>query len=121
MIVVNHLNNFFLKRELSQECIIGLRLRQLTAWEELFDQYAPAIYGIILQHVDVRLASGVLRDTFLTMYTRIDQYCPDKEYLFTWMYKLTLAACANVKALGDGITDPLNRGDTLDSKKAMKG
>lgn len=85
--------------ELSKECMTGLRLGLPSAWEELYDRYSSALYGIILQHVSAPQAAGVLENAFIRLYREMHRYRSEEERLFTWMYRLTLAVCADAKAV----------------------
>lgn len=68
------------------ELVMQLRNNSRTAFEYLYDNYSPALYGIILKIVkDEERASDVLQDSFLKIWRNIDKYWPEKGTLFTWM------------------------------------
>jgi len=75
------------------------------AWEELYDHYAPCLYGVILRSVPAEIAASVLKDTFIAVYDHIHEYQADGERFFTWMYKLTLCSCALAKNGTNGIAN----------------
>ena len=65
----------------------------MAEWSKLYDHYAGALYGIILQKVSAEAAPKVLEKCWLIFYQLIGEYCPSKERLFTWMYRLTMQIC----------------------------
>jgi len=65
----------------------------MAEWAKLYDHYAGALYGIILQQVSAEVAPKVLERCWLTFYRLIGEYGPSKERLFTWMYRLTMQSC----------------------------
>jgi hypothetical protein len=72
---------------------------RVAEWSKLYDHYAGALYGIILQQVSVEAAPKVLEKCWLIFYQLIGEYCPSRERLFTWMYRLTMRACRDVGLL----------------------
>lgn len=89
-----------------------LKSGQSEAWSDLFDLYAPSLYGVILQKVPNANAESALENTFLKLYEHIAAFAPDKEQLFTWMYCLTLdmigaaLTCeSSAKEIKDAATD----------------
>lgn len=54
--------------------------------EILYDNYAPALYGVIHRIIqEDEPAADVLKETFLKIWTQFRQYDPAKGSLFTWM------------------------------------
>jgi hypothetical protein len=49
--------------------------------------------------VSVEAAPKVLEKCWLIFYQLIGEYCPSRERLFTWMYRLTMRACRDVGLL----------------------
>ena len=63
-----------------------MRNRDNKAFAYLYDNYASALYSIILQIVsDGELANDVLQEVFVNIWRRIEQYDAVKGRLFTWM------------------------------------
>lgn len=61
----------------------------------LYDNYAPALLGIIVRIVkDKRVGEEILQSTFLKIWDSINMYDPDKGNFFTW-----LATIARRKAI----------------------
>ncbi|GAL67833.1 RNA polymerase sigma-70 factor [Jejuia pallidilutea] len=59
--------------------IYNLKNKDEAALSQLYDAYAPAIYGVILRICkDEQEAQNLLQDTFLTIWDKSHQYNPDK-------------------------------------------
>lgn len=72
------------------DLIVRLRRRERQAWEGLYNNYAPALYGTILRIVkNDAVSEEVLQDVFLKIYDKIDTYDAAKGRLFTWMVNIT--------------------------------
>lgn len=75
-----------------------LRNRDNKAYAYLYDNYASALYSIILQIVvDAELANDVLQEVFVNIWRRIEQYDMTKGRLFTWM--MNIARNASIDTL----------------------
>lgn len=61
------------------------------SFEVLYDQYAPALYGVILKILqqDTASAQDSLQDSFVKIWKNISLYDSSKGSIFTWM--LTIA------------------------------
>ena len=69
-----------------QELVLSLKARDQQSFSYLYDNYAGALYSIVLQVVpDKELASDVLQDVFVNIWRKIESYDPTKGRLFTWM------------------------------------
>jgi RNA polymerase sigma-70 factor (ECF subfamily) len=69
--------------------IQGLKGKDPSALEYLYDHYSGALFGVIsriLKNDDV--AEEVLQDIFLKIWDRIESYDPTKGKLFTWMVNI---------------------------------
>ena len=72
--------------------------RDNKAFAYLYDNYAAALYSIILQIVnDAELANDVLQEVFVNIWRRIEQYDAGKGRLFTWM--MNIARNASIDTL----------------------
>lgn len=81
-----------------QELVSLLRNRDNKAYAYLYDNYASALYSIVLQIVsDGELANDVLQEVFVNIWRRIEQYDPGKGRLFTWM--MNIARNASIDTL----------------------
>lgn len=55
----------------------------------LYDQYSPALYGVILRIVQSQpTAEDVLQETFVKIWKNADAYDASKGRLFTWMISI---------------------------------
>ncbi|MFB6317322.1 RNA polymerase sigma factor [Saccharicrinis sp. FJH54] len=60
-----------------------------SALEYIYDHYGAALYGTILSVVhSEHLASEVLHDAFLKIWSSIEMYDPKRGKLFTWMINI---------------------------------
>jgi hypothetical protein len=78
---------------LSPQFLARLSAGRVAEWAKIYDHYAGALYGIILQQVSAEIAPEVLEKCWLTFFRLIGEYSPAKERLFTWMYRLTMQIC----------------------------
>jgi RNA polymerase sigma factor (sigma-70 family) len=75
-----------------------LRNRDNKAYAYLYDNYAAALYSIILQIVsDAELANDIMQEVFVNIWRRMEQYDPGKGRLFTWM--MNIARNASIDTL----------------------
>ena len=64
--------------------ITNLKNKDEVALSELYDAYAPAIYGVIIRMCkDEQQAQNILQDTFLTIWEKAHQYNPEKGRFYT--------------------------------------
>lgn len=79
--------------------------RDEQAFHWLYDQYSPALYGVILRIVrDEDLAQDLVQDVFVKIWKNLDSYDSKKGRLFTWM--LNVARNTAIDALRAGKTQP---------------
>jgi RNA polymerase sigma-70 factor, ECF subfamily len=72
-----------------QELVALLLQRNSQAFSYLYDNYSPALFGIISQIVpDRELASDVLQEVFINIWKKIGSYDDTKGRLFTWMLNI---------------------------------
>jgi RNA polymerase sigma factor (sigma-70 family) len=72
-----------------QELIALLQSNSREGFEHLYDNYSPALYGIILKIVkDEERAADVLQDAFLKIWKNIAAYNGEKGTLFTWILNI---------------------------------
>ncbi|AQG78402.1 RNA polymerase sigma factor [Spirosoma montaniterrae] len=63
-----------------------LNRRDQQAFQWLYDQYSPALYGVVLRIVrDEDQAQDLLQDIFVKIWKNLDSYDAAKGRLFTWM------------------------------------
>jgi len=71
---------------------IGEKLRNgdKAAFEQLYDRYADALYGMVIRMVkDEELAKDVIQESFIKIWKNASKYNPQKAKIFTWMYQIT--------------------------------
>ena len=65
---------------------MSLKAKDQQSFSYLYDNYAGALYSIVLQVVpDKELASDVLQEVFVNIWRKIESYDASKGRLFTWM------------------------------------
>ena len=79
----SYLNN---NQTYNSEVIATLKEKDLRAWDRLYEDYAPAIYTLILQIVmDPQRAEKVTEKFFIYSWNQINDYVIVNGTLFTWM------------------------------------
>lgn len=72
------------------ELLAGLRARDSSFLDYLYDNYSGALYGVVLRVIkDEDIAQEVLQDAFLKIWDKIETYDASKGKLFTWMLNVT--------------------------------
>ena len=67
-----------------------LNQRDQQAFQWLYDQYSPALYGVVLRIVrDDEQAQDILQDIFVKIWKNLDAYDASKGRLFTWMLNVS--------------------------------
>lgn len=78
------------KKYNEEELIVSLQQRDQQAFSYLYDNYAPALNGVIFRLVeDKELAEDILQEAFVKIWGNFHQYDSSKGRLFTWMINLT--------------------------------
>ena len=71
------------------ELIELLKAKDKSGFSMLYDNYAPALYGIVLKIVRIEeTAQDVLQDCFVKIWKNIESYNSDKGTLFTWILNI---------------------------------
>lgn len=79
--------------------------RDQQAFQWLYDQYSPALYGVVLRIVrDDEQAQDLIQDIFVKIWKNLDGYDASKGRLFTWM--LNVARNTAIDALRSRKTQP---------------
>jgi len=66
-----------------------LKQRTRESFDELYEKYSPALYGIICKIVnDATAAEDVLQESFVKIWKNIDNYTEEKGSLFTWVLSI---------------------------------
>lgn len=78
------------------DLIVGLQNKENKAFAVLYDNYAPALLGIIVKivrHEDE--AENLLQDAFVKIWRNIHQYDATKGRLFTWILNIARNTAIN--------------------------
>lgn len=81
--------NFTSKAKEDQLLVNAIKLRSRSAFNDLYDRYAPTFYGTIkktLFREDV--SSEILKNSFVKLWNSIDEFDPSKERFFTWALRI---------------------------------
>ncbi|GEP96472.1 RNA polymerase sigma factor [Chitinophaga cymbidii] len=71
------------------ELVQGLRARDQQIFGYLYDNYAPALYGVVLKVLGDETAAGdILQEVFVKIWRSIERYDVEKGRLFTWMLNI---------------------------------
>jgi RNA polymerase sigma-70 factor (ECF subfamily) len=78
------------KKYSEDELVLCLQQRDQQAFAYLYDNYAPALNGIIYKMVQQQeLAEDILQEAFVKIWDNFSQYDRSKGRLYTWMLNLT--------------------------------
>jgi RNA polymerase sigma factor (sigma-70 family) len=78
-----------LKKYNEEELIVLLKQEDRNAFSYLYDNYAPALNGVIYRIVeDAGLAEDILQEVFIKIWKNIPGYDSEKGRLFTWMLQI---------------------------------
>ena len=73
-----------------EELVMLLQKQDQQAFSYLYDNYAPALNGVIFRLVDDKaLSEDILQDAFVKIWNNFSSYDKTKGRLFTWMMNLT--------------------------------
>ena len=93
-----------------------LTRRDQQAFQWLYDQYSPALYGVVLRIVrDEDQAADLLQDIFVKIWKNLDAYDASKGRLFTWM--LNVARNTAIDSLRAQKTQPASAIRTDEEKR----
>lgn len=71
------------------ELVRALKEKDEQAFSYLYDNYSPAIYGVIFKMIEEKeLAEDLLQETFVKIWNNFSSYDSTKGRLFTWMLNL---------------------------------
>lgn len=74
---------------IEQEIIYLLQKEDKKAISLLYENYADALYGVILKVItDQDTAQDVLQETFVKVWKNAQSYDASKAKLFTWLYRI---------------------------------
>lgn len=72
------------------ELIKLLQQKNMSAYEFIYDRYAPLLYGVICKLVkDEVKAEKVLKKSFIQIWSQLSTMQAQKSNLFIWMHNIT--------------------------------
>ena len=75
-----------LRKEEISGVVDGVKAGNPSAFEKLYDAYAPAMYGVSLKIVgEPEIAEDVVQEAFVKIWKNFDSYSKKKGSIFTWM------------------------------------
>ncbi len=78
------------------ELVFLLRQKDERSFSYLYDNYATGLYLVICRVVvDQHQAEDILQEVFVKIWSRIDQYNPDKGRIYTWMINIARNAAVD--------------------------
>jgi len=73
-----------------EELVLLLKQKDQQAFSYLYDNYAPALNGVIYRMVEEKqLAEDILQEAFVKIWNNFPSYDSSKGRLFTWLLNLT--------------------------------
>lgn len=73
-----------------EELVLLLKQKDQQAFAYLYDNYAPALNGVIYRMVEEKqLAEDILQEAFVKIWNNFPSYDSSKGRLFTWLLNLT--------------------------------
>ncbi len=80
-----------------QELVASLKEKNQQAFSYLYDNYAAALYGVIMKMLNKEeAAKDLLQEVFLKIWRNIDSYDAGKGKLYTWMLNIARNASIDV-------------------------
>jgi RNA polymerase sigma factor (sigma-70 family) len=72
-----------------EDLLERLQCRDRKAFEDLYDRYSAALFGVISRILrDQALSEDVLQETFVKVWKKIHTYDPARGRFFTWMLNI---------------------------------
>lgn len=72
-----------------EELVALLQARSESGFSYLYDNYANALYGLLLQMTaQTEVASDLLQEVFVKIWNNIEKYDPTIARLYTWMIQI---------------------------------
>jgi len=107
-----------------------LQEKDATALSLLYDQYAPAINGVIIRICkDEALAEELLQETFMKIWDKAALYDPEKGRFYTWAYRIAKNTALNgirnskklIQTEDIGVYTNKAAAETIDDYSELKG
>jgi RNA polymerase sigma-70 factor (ECF subfamily) len=98
-----------------EELIQLLKGQSRQAFNYLYTNYAPALYGVIYKVLeDEQTSQDVLQDVFVKIWNNIAQYNPDKGRLYTWLLNIARnSAIDKTRSKGEIMKNKIQTGENV--------
>jgi RNA polymerase sigma-70 factor (ECF subfamily) len=98
-----------------EELIQLLKGQSRQAFNYLYTNYAPALYGVIYKVLeDEQTSQDVLQDVFVKIWNNIAQYNPDKGRLYTWLLNIARnSAIDKTRSKGEIMKSKIQTGENV--------
>lgn len=107
-----------------EELVLLLKQQSREAFNYLYRQYGPALFGVINKVVyDEQTARDVLQDVFVKIWNNIEQYDANKGRLYTWMINIARnSSIDKLRSKGEIMKGKIHMGDDIvnNVQKGMK-
>lgn len=99
-----------------------LKTKSNKVFNILYDNYSPALYGIIYRMVqNTATSQELLQDVFMKIWKNIDSYDKTKGTLFTWMLNITRNACIDYLRSSRHKMEQRHNGEVSDTDAVSTG
>ncbi|MCB0652225.1 MAG: RNA polymerase sigma factor [Saprospiraceae bacterium] len=72
------------------QLVTRIKAGDKSAFAELYDKYAPALYGVVSKIVrSEEIGRDVMQDAFVKIWKHIHSFNPEKGSIFTWMLNIS--------------------------------
>ena len=98
-----------------EELVLLLKQQSREAFNYLYRQYGPVLYGVISKVVyDEQTAQDVLQDVFVKIWNNIEQYDARKGRLYTWMINIARnASIDKLRSKGEIMKGKIHTGEDI--------
>ncbi len=98
-----------------EELIQLLKGQSRQAFNYLYSNYAPALYGVIYKILeDEQTSQDVLQDVFVKIWNNIAQYNSDKGRLYTWLLNIARnSAIDKTRSKGEIMKSKIQTGENV--------
>ena len=92
-----------------------LKSQSREAFNYLYRQYSPVIYGVIYKVInDEQTSQDVLQDVFVKIWNNVGQYDAQKGRLYTWMINIARnAAIDKLRSKGEIMRSKIHTGENV--------
>jgi RNA polymerase sigma factor (sigma-70 family) len=98
-----------------EELVQLLKHRSREAFNYLYKQYSPVLYGVVYKVInDEQTSQDVLQDVFVKIWNNVAQYDPAKGRLYTWMINIARnGAIDKLRSKGEIMRSKIHTGENV--------